>query len=151
MSREQEKAVLSDVRRQGCNTDPDIPLCCAQVNFSSRFGTKSLGFPSSTPAKNPLWPVLPMVPAEHQRQHMATASCFSSFLRFSFSPGGAGAWMKAEARPYGTAANATTFPPGRPQAVWMHQLRGWRQPRAKQVQPWDTGWCWGNQNCQHME
>lgn len=52
MSRKQEKAVLSDARRQGCNTDPDTALCCIQVNFNWKFGTKSLRFLFSTPAKN---------------------------------------------------------------------------------------------------
>lgn len=30
--------------------------------------------------------------------------------------------MKAGARPHGTTASAAAFPPGRTQAVWVHQL-----------------------------
>lgn len=47
-------------------------------------------------------------------QHMATTSCFSSVLKFSFNPGGAGAWTKAEARSCGTAAMPPLFPQADP-------------------------------------
>lgn len=104
---------------QGCNTAPDTPLCCPWANFSSRFGTKSLRFPSSTPAKRASVTCLACrVPDAAHGHHLLLLFC----PQIQLQPRRCRCLEESRGQALWHSSNATAFPPGRPWAVWM-QLR----------------------------
>lgn len=132
---------------EGRTVTQTLTLLCAVFRWTltQDLSSEVSGSHPQLQQNRPLWPILPVAPIEHQRQHMATASWFS-FLKLSFNPGSAGDESRCQALWYSSEHQHFS-----PKQVWMYQFRGWMQSRAKQAQAWDTGWCWGNQNCQHTE